>query len=72
MRGDKNMNQGTTADDTSASHHPGTMDEIPYWQRRFGPAFAKPCKKPTTIICAMLHCQLEQACQWTPRRRFKD
>ena len=32
--------------------------------RRFGPNHEKPCKKPTTITCALWKCQEKNKCQW--------
>jgi hypothetical protein len=31
--------------------------------RRFGPAFEKPCRIPQTIICAIKRCQIADRCQ---------
>lgn len=32
-------------------------------RRRFGPKFARPCKRPTVIECAMPECQYANECQ---------
>lgn len=35
----------------------------PHLHRRFGPAFAKPCRRRDTIICAKESCQIANQCQ---------
>jgi hypothetical protein len=39
-----------------------SVDEI-VW-RRFGSSHEKPCKRPSTITCAMWECQKANECQW--------
>ena len=49
-------------------HDPNADDAMAVLNRRFGPHFAKPCRNPDTIICAIESCRIHEKCQWRRAR----
>ena len=57
------MTDDARSDLDGAVNQPLLLTFQPHLHRRFGPAFAKPCRRQNTIICTRETCQIANQCQ---------
>ena len=53
-------------------YDPGPDDPMTILNRRFGPHFERPYRKPDTIICAIHRCRIHEKCQWRKTEEVKQ